>query len=251
MIETLAMNQETKNIGNIEKSKENNFGTLKDIGIPESKMSNIEYTLNEGHGIEIIDGEILKEIIPLNIDEVSYKNLSDSGYFADAENKTLLVNNDFWKLPTDVIDDIISDVAISGGEVKTFDFKDKILSLDKYIDKNGNPQFSYEGSFSDAVENAPNKVGVYVHSIDGKAVYVGRAIEARPDQSTSGLNKRLNEHYRGDSNGKPELYQNRDNITTKFIVCDSVSDAKQLEGVLIKKYDTVANGYNKRNEGSA
>lgn len=225
-----------------------NLNLLKEIGIPDNKLRNVEHSLNDGHSIEKNDNGNTQEIIPLNFSENSYGQLMKEGFFDDSESKTYLVNEDFYKQPEDVIKSIEDQVYADGGEIKVFNYKDKEFSSEKYLDSNGNPKFSDEGTFADVVKNAPNDVGVYVHYLDGKPVYVGRAIEARPEQSTSGLNKRLSEHYRGDANGKPELFANKDNITTKIIVCDTVSDAKQLEGVLIKKFDTVENGWNKRNE---
>ena len=103
-------------------------------------------------------------------------------------------------------------------------------------------------NFKKMAETAPNKIGVYWAKLDGKVMYVGRAIENREGQSTKGLRKRLKEHYRGDSNGKSELYQYRDKLVIQIKVCNSVEEAKQLEAQLIRKYNTVEEGWNDRYE---
>ena len=103
-------------------------------------------------------------------------------------------------------------------------------------------------NFAEMVEKAPNQVGVYIVKIDGKVKYVGRAIEERAGQNPSGLRKRLQEHYRGASAGKRELYENRNKINLTIKPCSSVEEAKKLEAELIRKYDTVENGWNLRYE---
>ncbi len=105
------------------------------------------------------------------------------------------------------------------------------------------------GNFETMVKKAPNKVGVYIVKLDGKVVYVGRAIENRPGQSPSGLRKRLQEHWRGASAGKSELYKYRDKIQIILKPCNSIEEAKQKEAKLIRKYDTVQNGWNDKYEG--
>ena len=105
-----------------------------------------------------------------------------------------------------------------------------------------------KGNFEAIVKKAPNQVGVYIAKLDGKVVYVGRAVEDRPGQSPSGLRKRLQEHWRGASAGKTELYQHRDKINISIKPCDSVEEAKELEAKLIRQYDTVNNGWNDRYE---
>ena len=108
---------------------------------------------------------------------------------------------------------------------------------------------SGEGNFEAMVKKAPNKVGVYIVKLAGKVVYVGRAIENRPGQSPSGLRKRLQEHWRGATAGKSELHKHRDKIQITLKPCSSVNEAKKMEADLIKKYDTVENGWNDRYEG--
>jgi len=105
-----------------------------------------------------------------------------------------------------------------------------------------------EGNFEAVVKMAPNKVGVYIAKLDGKVVYVGRAIEDRPGQSPSGLRKRLQEHWRGASAGKGSLYKHRDKINISLKPCNSVEEAKQLEASLIRQHNTVENGWNDRYE---
>lgn len=103
-------------------------------------------------------------------------------------------------------------------------------------------------SFEYVKDHAPNQVGVYIMKYKGKVMYVGRAIEDRPGQCTKGLRKRLQEHYRGAANGKPELFQHRDELTVTIKICQTVEEAKALEARLIRLYDTVANGWNLRYE---
>ena len=104
------------------------------------------------------------------------------------------------------------------------------------------------GNFEMVVKNAPNKVGVYIVKLNGKVVYVGRAIEDRPNQSPKGLRKRLQEHWRGASAGKGNIYENRDKVNVTLRPCNSIEQAKQLEAKLIRQYDTVDNGWNLRYE---
>jgi len=98
-------------------------------------------------------------------------------------------------------------------------------------------------NFKKIVETAPNQIGVYLAKLDGEVMYVGRAIE-----DGKGLRKRSKEHYRGDPNGKSELYKYRDKLVIQIKTCNSVEEAKQLEAKLIRKYDTVENGWNNRYE---
>ena len=105
-----------------------------------------------------------------------------------------------------------------------------------------------KNNFKSVVENAPNKIGVYIARLDGKVVYVGRAIEDRDSQSTSGLRKRLQEHYRGGDTGNELLFAHKDEINIEIHTPDTVDEVKELEARLIKKYNTVNDGWNKRNE---
>jgi hypothetical protein len=84
--------------------------------------------------------------------------------------------------------------------------------------------------------------------LDKKIMYVGRAIEQRENQSTFGLRKRLQEHWRGADNCKIELFQNRSKLFTSITLCSSMEEAINLESQLIRKYDTVNNGWNLRYE---
>lgn len=105
-----------------------------------------------------------------------------------------------------------------------------------------------EGNFKTIVKEAPNKVGVYLVELDSRVVYVGRAIENRPGQYTSGLRKRLQEHFRGANTGKREMFEHRDKINVTIKPCDSVEKAKNMEARLIRKYNTVKNGWNDKYE---
>ena len=103
-------------------------------------------------------------------------------------------------------------------------------------------------SFENVKDRAPNQVGVYIMNYNGRVMYVGRAIEDRPGQSPKGLRKRLQEHWRGAANCKPELHRHRNKITVQLKVCSTIEEAKRLEGQLIRKYDTVEKGWNLRYE---
>jgi len=103
-------------------------------------------------------------------------------------------------------------------------------------------------SFKNVKDRAPNQIGVYIMSHNGKVMYVGRAIENRPNQSPCGLRKRLQEHWRGASAGKPELFQYREEITVNLRICSNVEEARALEASLIRKYNTVDKGWNLRYE---
>lgn len=114
-----------------------------------------------------------------------------------------------------------------------------------YIVKNIN---FLKPNFAKVVKEAPNQIGVYIFRLNGKVVYIGRAIEQRKGQATSGLRKRLQEHYRGSSTGKQELNKYKDKLNVHIIPLKSIDEAKKLEAKLIKKYDTVNQGFNKRYE---
>lgn len=103
-------------------------------------------------------------------------------------------------------------------------------------------------SFEVVKDKAPNKIGVYIMHHNGEVKYIGRAIEDRPGQSTKGLRKRLQEHWRGSHTGKSELHTYRNELMVKIITCDSVQEAKETEARLIRQHDTVNNGWNLRYE---
>ena len=103
-------------------------------------------------------------------------------------------------------------------------------------------------SFKDAVDRAPNQIGVYLMWHEGRVKYVGRAIENRDGQSTRGLRKRLQEHYRGAANCKSECHNNRDEIQVTWYTYETEEEARENEAKLIRKYDTVDNGWNLRYE---
>jgi len=105
-----------------------------------------------------------------------------------------------------------------------------------------------KGKFESVVNSAPNEIGVYIVELDGKIVYVGRAIENRHDQKTKGLRKRLQEHWRNATNGNKKIYKYRDQIDVEIRICKTADEAKKLEAKLIRKYNTVEDGWNKRYE---
>ncbi|HYK74210.1 MAG TPA: hypothetical protein VEV44_13975 [Pseudoneobacillus sp.] len=107
---------------------------------------------------------------------------------------------------------------------------------------------SKRGNFEQVKDQAPNQVGVYIMEYNGRVMYVGRAIEDRPNQSPKGLRKRLQEHWRGAANCKQELFLHRDYIWVTLKLCHSVEEARQLEARFIRQYDTVNNGWNLRYE---
>lgn len=123
------------------------------------------------------------------------------------------------------------------------------MSLFKSIVSAAVKQVSSKVNSFEVVKNmAPNEIGVYIMKLNGKVMYVGRAIENREGQSTRGLRKRLQEHWRGSANCKPELFQYRDQLTVSIKVCSSVEEAMQLEAKLIRQYNTVEEGWNLRYE---
>ena len=86
-----------------------------------------------------------------------------------------------------------------------------------------------------------HSVGLYKHVIDGKIVYIGRAIE----YNNGGLRKRLSDYRReGDSAREHQsgqsIYNNLDKITTYVLVVGSDEKAaemtKKLEPMFIAKY---------------
>ena len=109
---------------------------------------------------------------------------------------------------------------------------------------------SSQMSLQDAAREAPNEVGVYVFKLNGKPLYVGRAVEDRPNQSTKGLRKRLQEHARGASTSSNDIRKNRENLTVEFHQTGSVDAAKSLEAKKINELKTEkdSGGWNKRIE---
>ena len=107
-----------------------------------------------------------------------------------------------------------------------------------------------EMSLQEAAEKAPNGVGVYVLKLDGKPVYVGRAIEDRSNQSTKGLRKRLQEHVRGADTSSDEIRANREELTVEIHEAGSADAAKSLEARKLNelKTDKDSGGWNKRIE---
>lgn len=103
-------------------------------------------------------------------------------------------------------------------------------------------------SLKRVLEIAPDTIGVYVIWFHGKAKYVGRAIGKKRHHGSSGLKKRLLEHWSGSSNAKREVYKHRSKVKVQLITCMTVHKAKRVEAKLIRKYDTVRNGWNRRYE---
>ena len=107
-----------------------------------------------------------------------------------------------------------------------------------------------EMSLGDAAERAPNEVGVYVLKLDGKPVYVGRAIEDRANQATKGLRKRLQEHSRGASTSSDKIRCNRGRLAVEIHLAGSTDAAKSLEARKINELRTerAKGGWNERVE---
>jgi len=122
------------------------------------------------------------------------------------------------------------------------------MSILKKISKKAGSLIKSTTSFKVVKNIAPNQIGVYLMKLNGKVMYVGRAIENRPNQSTKGLRKRLQEHWRGAANCKPELFSYKDQLTVSLKNCATVEEAKALEAKLIRKYNTVVEGWNLRYE---
>ena len=115
---------------------------------------------------------------------------------------------------------------------------------------------SSEMSLQDAVRKseedggAPNVPGVYVFKREGKPVYVGRAIEDRPNQGTKGLRKRPEEHARGAGTSSNDIRKHRNELTVEFHRTGSIDAAKTLEARKINELGTHRDdgGWNKRKE---
>lgn len=85
-------------------------------------------------------------------------------------------------------------------------------------------------------------VGLYRHAINGKTMYVGRAIEL----NNGGFRKRLSD-YRRDSNSARKhlsgrtIHEHLDEITTYLLIVGddqyAVEETKRLEGLFISWYD--------------
>ena len=115
---------------------------------------------------------------------------------------------------------------------------------------------SSEISLQDAAQlspeegGAPQGVGVYVLKLEGEDVYVGRAIEDRPDQATKGSRKRLQEHARGASTSSEKIRSHREELTVEIYSTGSSDAAKSLESKKINELKTHTDdgGWNKRKE---
>ena len=129
------------------------------------------------------------------------------------------------------------------------DLKNGILLYQAHL---GISVSSDEMRLQDASERAPNEIGVYVIKHKGKVVYVGRAIEDRPSQSTKGLRKRLGEHARGakTSNQGLNKYRNDKDTTVEFYLTGSDAAAKNLEAELINKHDPLENKRKEKTDSS-
>lgn len=103
-------------------------------------------------------------------------------------------------------------------------------------------------SFEFLKDNAPNQIGVYVMRLNGEIKYVGCAIEDTLENRAKGLRKRLQEHWEGISCCKGEIFKHRHRLAVSLIVSQTVEEAKRLEGQLIRKYNTIENGWNLRDE---
>ena len=86
-----------------------------------------------------------------------------------------------------------------------------------------------------------NSVGLYRHTIDGKTMYIGRAIELY----NGGFRKRLSDYRRDSDSARKHksgqlIHDNIDYITTHLLIVgndeDSISITKSLEGQFIGKY---------------
>lgn len=107
-------------------------------------------------------------------------------------------------------------------------------------------------NFYEVKMNAPNQIGIYIvrKMIKGapKVVYIGRSTEEYIDRIPYGLRRRLKGHYRGAIEGNNKLFKHRDELHIELIPCDSIEDTKRLEAELIRKYNTVEDGWNERYE---
>ena len=85
-------------------------------------------------------------------------------------------------------------------------------------------------------------VGLYRHVIDGKTMYVGRAIEL----NNGGFRKRLNDYRRESDSARKHssgkiIHENLDRIETYIMIVGDTQSAveatKRLEGIFIDKYN--------------
>ena len=129
------------------------------------------------------------------------------------------------------------------------DFTNGILLYQAHL---GISVSSAEIRLQDASERAPNEVGVYEFKHKGEVVYVGRAIEDRPSQSTKGLRKRLEEHARGAKTSSQGLdkYRNDKDTTVELYRTGSDAAAKNLEAELIDKHDPLENKRKEKTDSS-
>lgn len=85
-------------------------------------------------------------------------------------------------------------------------------------------------------------VGIYRHVINGKTMYVGRAVEL----NNGGFRKRLSDYRRSSDSARKhtsgqKIYDNLDDIITYILVVgdtqDAIDETKRLEGYFIAKYN--------------
>ncbi len=96
-----------------------------------------------------------------------------------------------------------------------------------------------------------NKVGLYRHTINGKTMYLGRAIE----HNNGGLRKRLSDYRRNNNSGRTHssgktINENLSDIVTYVLIvgddCEAAQLTKQLEVFFIRKYSPDWNVVNNR-----
>lgn len=133
MIELLATIKELGNSGLNLTDINDKLSSFKEVGIPENQLNNLDKSLNENKEFKFSDAGVSKEVVPLNYNEASFNKLLNNGTFDDAQNKIFAVNQDFFKQPLDVINKIEDTVSASGGEIKSFDYKDR---ANNWFDKN-------------------------------------------------------------------------------------------------------------------
>lgn len=100
----------------------------------------------------------------------------------------------------------------------------------------------YEAHLNGKLRKYNNCIGLYMHKIDNKIMYIGRAIE----YNNGGFRKRLADYCRDSSSARKHtsgqiIYQHRKEITTYLLIVGDDEQAKQetirLEKAYINKYN--------------
>ena len=106
---------------------------------------------------------------------------------------------------------------------------------------------------NDKLSEWRNYVGLYMHKIDGKIMYIGRAVE----YNNGGFRKRLSDYCRANGSARKhpsgqKIYANRYRIQTHILIVGSDAAAaektKRLEEIYVGKYNPPWNSKLKTND---